>query len=582
MAAKNSNSSISKRKKFEILRSQLETERASFLSVWRELGDHILPMRPRFTTSENNRGERKNQKIINSTATLAARTLRSGMMSGVTSPARPWFRLAVPDPSLMEAGPIKDWLYIVSERMSAAFLKSNLYNVLPIIYGDMGAFGTGAMMVEEDIDNVLHFYAFPVGSFSIAANDKGRVDVFTRDFRMTVRQLVQRFGKRDPSGQIIWDNFSPQVRNQYDRGELESWIEVAHVIQPNEDHDDSKLHSKFKKYLSCYYERGQSQGSSSSDDDRVLREMGYDYFPVLCPRWEVTGEDVYGTECPGMMSLGDNKALQVMEKRKMQAVEKMVNPPMVAPTSMRNAKTSLLPGDVSFSDEREGTRGFRPAHEINPRVVELNDDISRYENRIQRCFYADLFLMLQNDSRSNVTAREIEERHEEKLLALGPVLEQLNQDLLDPLIDIAFIIMERQGQLPEPPPEIQGTALRVEYISIMAQAQKLQGIASLERFVGIVGQIAQFKPGALDKLDEDQTIDVFADRLSIQPGIVKSDDLVAQIRQAQQQAQQAAQATQTIQAGASAMKDLSQANVSEDNALNRLIENANAGQLVQQ
>lgn len=571
---------LSKRKQFDILRAQLENERSSFISHWRDLGDHILPRRPRFTTSENNRGERKNQKIIDATATMAARTLRSGMMSGVTSPARPWFRLSIPDPQFMESGPVKDWLHTVTERMSAVFIKSNLYNVLPTVYGDMGVFGTAAMMVEEDFDEVMRFYVFPIGSYAIAVNDKLKVDMFYREFRMTARQVVARFGKRDRSGQIIWDNISNTVRSQYESGHGEAWVDVCHMIRPNDDFDDSKVESKHKKFSSCYYEKGASK--LAGDDDKVLRESGYDYFPVLCPRWEVTGEDVYGTECPGMIALGDIRALQLMQKKKAQAIEKMVNPPMVAPTSMANKKISLLPGDVSFSDAREGTGGIRPAHEINPRVNELVMDIQEYQMRIKRVFYEDLFLMLSNTDRREITAREVDVRQEEKLLALGPVLEQLNQDLLDPLIDIAFTLMDRQGLIPEPPQDIQGKSLRVEYISIMAQAQKLAGIASIERFAGFAQGIAAVNPEALDKIDTDQILDVYGDRLSLQPGIVRSDDKVAEIRQSRAQAQQAAQVAATVQQGAAAMRDLSGADMEGDNALTRLIQNANAGALTPQ
>lgn len=571
---------LSKRKQFDILRAQLENERASFLSHWRDLGDHILPRRPRFTTSENNRGERKNQKIIDATATMAARTLRSGMMSGVTSPARPWFRLSIPDPQFMESGPVKDWLHTVTERMSAVFIKSNLYNVLPTVYGDMGVFGTAAMMVEEDFDEVMRFYVFPIGSYAIAVNDKLKVDMFYREFRMTARQVVARFGKRDRSGNIIWDNISNTVRSQYESGHGEAWVDVCHMIRPNDDFDDSKVESKHKKFSSCYYEKGASK--LAGDEDKVLRESGYDYFPVLCPRWEVTGEDVYGTECPGMIALGDIRALQLMQKKKAQAIEKMVNPPMVAPTSMANKKISLLPGDVSFSDAREGTGGIRPAHEINPRVNELVMDIQEYQMRIKRVFYEDLFLMLSNTDRREITAREVDVRQEEKLLALGPVLEQLNQDLLDPLIDIAFTLMDRQGLIPEPPQDIQGKSLRVEYISIMAQAQKLAGIASIERFAGFAQGIAAVNPEALDKIDTDQILDVYGDRLSLQPGIVRSDDKVAEIRQSRAQAQQAAQVAATVQQGAAAMRDLSGADMEGDNALTRLIQNANAGALTPQ
>lgn len=573
-----------KRSKYEILRGQLESERSTFLTHWRELSDLILPRRSRFTMSDVNKGDRRNQRIIDSTATLAVRTLRSGMMSGITSPARPWFRLTTPDPDLAEYGAVKEWLHLISGRISSTFLKSNLYNALPILYGDMGVFATGAMCVEEDFDDTLRCYPFSIGSYCIANNYKLKVDVFFRDYQMTVRQLVEKFGqlREDGSGQPDWSTFSSYVKSAWDRGEYETWIGVCHVIKPNPDFDPNKIQSKYKKYLSCYYERGAAGTMSGNylqgpDDDRYLRESGYDYFPVLAPRWEVTGEDVYGTDCPGMTALGDIKQLQIGEKRGAQAIEKMVNPPMVGPTSLRNSKASILPGDITYQDSRSPGDGFRPAHEVQFRILELEQKQAQVRQRIQRAFYEDLFLMLAESDRRQITAREIDERHEEKLLALGPVLEQVGQDLLDPLIDITFNFMVAQGQIPPAPPELQGVPLKVEYVSIMAQAQKLVGVSGLERFVSFVGQVAQFKPDALDKIDIDQAIDTYGEMTSIAPKIIRTDEETEKIRSDRAQQQQAAARSEQIQNLSGAAKNLSGANLEGDNALSRIVEGAGAG-----
>ena len=181
-----------------------------------------------------------------------------------------------------------------------------------------------------------------------------------------------------------------------------------------------------------------------------------------------------------------------------------------------------------------------------------------------------------------ITAREIDERRDEKLLALGPVLEQLNQDLLDPLIDNTFTIMMQRGLLPEPPEEIQGVDLKVEYLSIMAQAQKLIGISTVERFAGFVTGMAQINPEILDKVDFDQMTDVYGEMVSIAPGIIRSDEKVEEIRGARAQQQQQAQQAAMMQAGAGVAKDLSQSDMSGENALTSLLNSANAGSLVQQ
>lgn len=569
----------SKRWRHEVLRSQLDNERSSFISHWRSLNDFILPRRARFDITDVNKGDRRTSNIVDATATMAVRTLRSGMMAGVTSPARPWFRLTTPDPQMAEIGPVKQWLYDTAQIMSTSFLRSNLYNVLPVLYGDLGVFGTAPIYVEEDFDNVMHFSSFPIGSYMIAKDHKGKINTFIREFRMTVRQIVEMFAERDlKTGKYKFDNMSVHIQNMWDQGNTESWIDVVHCVMPNDEFNPKNPSSKYKKYSSTYYERGTYGANGNylrgNDDGKYLRESGYDYFPVLVPRWETTGEDVYGTDCPGMTALGDIKQLQSTERRIGQAIDKMVNPPMTGPSSLRTQKATIISGDITYVDSMNAQAGFRPAHEVNLRVSEAEQKQDQVRHRIQRAFFEDLFLMLAQSDRRMITAREIDERHEEKLLALGPVLEQLNQDLLDPLIDIAFDMHTKQRWLPPAPEELHGVPLKVEYISTMAQAQKLIGITGVERFVGFVGNLAQFDPTVLDKVDRDELIDVYSEMTSIPPSIVVPDDDVKKIRDQRAQQQQQQQQVAAAQQVAATTKDLSQAPAGGDTALSRMFSQA--------
>lgn len=574
----------SMRKHLEMLRTQLESERSSFISHWRDISEHTNPRRVRFSTSDTNKGYKVNQKIIDSTGMLALRTLRSGMMSGITSPARPWFKLTVSDPKKAESQAVKEWLDEVSRRMTTVFLRSNLYNVLPIVYSDMGEFGTACMYMEEDVDDVVRFYPFAVGSYCISNNHKLKVDTFYREFRLTVRQIIQKFAQDPKNPQSIdWSKIRSTTKAAWENGNLEEWVDIRHFIIQNPDYKQGSLLSERKKYISIYYESGTNinrQTFSESDDDKkYLSVSGYDYFPVLAPRWEVNGEDVYGTSCPGMECLGDVKQLQLGEKRGLQAIEKMVNPPMTGPSSLRNQKASILAGDITYIDSKEGQAGFRPVHEVNFRIQELEMKQQQIRSRIQRSFYEDLFLMLAQTDRRQITAREIEERHEEKLLALGPVLEQLNQDLLDPLIDNTFDIMINSGMIPPAPKELGGENLKVEYISIMAQAQKLVGIGAVERFAGFVGQAAAVDPRILDKVNGDQMIDVYSDLVSLPTGIVRTDDEVMNIRSQREQAIAQQQQAEQMSMQAKTAKDLSQSKIESDNGLGMLVDQAQSGQI---
>lgn len=586
---------LTKRQRFELLRADLKNERQSFEPHWKELAEFVLPRRARFITTETNDGRRMNKSIYDTTATLAANTLQSGMMSGITSPARPWFRVQTPDPDLNEFGRVREWLHTVSQRILTAFSRSNLYTTLPILYGDMGVFGTAAMLLEESFDRTVRFKAFPIGSYSLAADFEGRINVFVREFRMTVRNLVDQFAKNERDGKPDWSNFSTHVRNLYDTARYEEWVDVCHVIAPNPDYRPGSPDPKHKKFSSCYYEYSPTEGVQTQWDfaghDVFLRESGYDRFPVLAPRWKVSAEDVYATDCPAMTALGDVRQLQIGEKRSLQAIEKMVNPPMQGPAALRNVRASILPGDITYYDPPQGREGLRPIHEVQPRIQELESKQAMVRERIQRAFYEDLFLMLTRSDRRQITAREIEERHEEKLLALGPVLEQLNTDLLDPLVESTFAIMLEQskradgsigGMIPPIPEELQGMDLKIEYISVMAQAQKLVAIGSIERTAQFALSIAQAMPQVLDKIDGDQMIDEFGEAVGVSPRIIRTDEAVEKLRAGRAQAEQAQRQTEMIAQGSQTVKNLADSHLDGDTVLNRILDFAQAGQPVPQ
>ncbi|WP_279205139.1 portal protein [Obesumbacterium proteus] len=533
---------------------QLETERDSFEPHWRDLSDFINPRGSRFLTSDVNRGDRRNTKIVDPTASMANRTLSSGMMSGITSPARPWFRLATPDPAMMNYGPVKQWLEVVQNRMNDMFNKSNLYQSLPIMYSSLGTYGTAAMAVLEDSEDIIRTYPFPLGSFYIANSPRLSVDTAYRKFSMTVRQLVMEFGI---------DKVSSSVKGMWESGTYEKWIDVVHAVYPNMDRDTGKLDAKNKRVKSVYYEEG-------GDSDKVLRESGFDDFPILAPRWEVNGEDVYGSSCPGMLALGQVKALQLEQRRKSQLIDKATNPPMVGPSSLKNQRVSLLPGDITYIDQMSSQDGFKPAYLVNPNTADLLADIQDTRSIINSSYFVDLFMMLQNVNTRSMPVEAVIEMKEEKLLMLGPVLERLNDEFLDPLIDRAFSIMVSKNLLPQPPDVMQGMPLRIEYISVMAQAQKSIGLGSLERFVGFVGGLAQAKPEALDKINVDQAIDSYAEMSGVSPTVVVPAEDVQQIREDRQQQIQQQQAMQMGMAAAQGAKTLSEAQTADPSVLSAM------------
>lgn len=534
--------------------SQLETARSSYDSHWKELCEFILPNSGRFLTSEVAKNKR-NTKIVDPTGGLASRTLESGMLSGITSPTRPWFSLSTPNKQLMDSWPVKMWLTQVVGLMNDVMNKSNWYQSLTVLYRSLGTFATGAISILEDDEDVIRTHVFPIGSYYVSNSARLQVDTVFRKYSMTCRQLVNEFGI---------DNVSAGVKSAWESKSYEQYFEVVHAVLPNTDRDTGKLNSKNKRYSSVYFETG-------GDGDKLLSEAGFDEMPILVPRWDINGEDAYGSSCPGILALGCIKALQLQQKRKDQAIDKLVNPPMMAPSSLRNERISLLPGDVSYYNGAGDQAGFKPIYEINPRVNELLASIQDSRQITDECYFVPLFNMFSQINTRSMPTEAVTELRDEKMLQLGPVLERLNDEFLDPAIDRIFNIMLRRGMLPPPPEELQGQPLRVEYTSVMAQAQKAVGIGSIERFVGFIGNMSQLFPAARDKLDVDNTIDEYGDMLGVPATITKSDEQVQAERQAQAQQLQAQQALQMGAQGADIAKTMSETSTGGDpNALTQV------------
>lgn len=546
--------------------SQLVTARSSYDSHWKELSDFILPNCGRFLTTDAGRNKR-NTKVVDPTGGLASRTLESGMLSGITSPTRPWFSLNTPNKQLMDSWPVKMWLSQVVELMNDVMNKSNWYQSLTVLYRYLGTFATGAISILEDDEDVIRTHVLPIGSYYISNSDRLQVDTVFRKFSMTCRQLVAKFGL---------ENVSDSVKSAWDTGAYETWFEVVHAVLPNTNRDTGKLNSKNKRYSSVYYEPGGS-------GDKLLSESGFDEMPILVPRWDINGEDAYGSSCPGILALGGVKALQLQQKRKDQAIDKLVNPPMMAPSSMKNERLSLLPGDVTYYNGAGDTQGFKPVYEINPRISELLESIQDGRQLTNECYFVPLFNMFSNINTRSMPIEAVNEMRDEKMLQIGPVLDRLNDELLDPAIDRIFNIMNRRGMLPPPPEELQGQPLRVEYTSVMAQAQKAVGIGSIERFVGFIGNMAAagFQQAA-DKLDVDQAIDEYGDMLGVPTTITKSDEQVQAEREQRAQQQQAAQSLQMGTGAADIAKTLSQAGTGDPNLLTSIQQAMQQGQGTQQ
>lgn len=519
----------------------LRVNRYSWWTHWRELADYFLPRRYKWIVTPNQmaRGAPINQHILDSTGCLSARNLASGLVSGKSSPTQNWFRIKIGHIDSTETSPISLWLAEVERLLYLIFAESNFYNAIAVFYHDLVIFGTASLLIYEDFDNVINCINPCLGEYYVDIDGKYRPVVFYREFTMTVYAVVKEFGI---------ENVSAPVRKLYesnDGANLARELIVAHAIEPNDSRAREFGISPRFKFREAYWEWGGStspQGGAASPPG-FLRKTGYHEQPNITARWDIVSNDAYGRS-PGMDALPDQKQIQLETRRKAQAIDKMVNPPMVADIQLKNQPASLLPGGITYVSgyTSSGKPGFASAYDSKFPVQEITEDLNEAKERIGKTFFNDVLKVAsQFETRSNVTAVEWDMRKSEALVMLGPALERIDFEALKPTLERVFAIANRAGVFPPPPPEIQGQLMNIEFISMLQQAQQAAAAGGIERLFQLAGGLVGVDPASMDNIDVDYGLDKYSSLMNNDPKLIRSPTALAQIRQKREQDQQAAQ-----------------------------------------
>lgn len=468
-------------------------------------------------TKSQNRGKR-NEYILNPGGTQACKTLASGLFNGVTSPSRQWFKLRYAnfeqDETSVEA---QRWLQEVVRRMLSILAESNFYSAMAVYCMDLSAFANSAILCYEDFDDVVRFYVSPNGEFLISQDHRNEVTYLARMIDLRVHQVVERWGL---------ENCSNYVRQSYEMGGegLNRNVRVSHLIMPNLN-DELKISNNFK-YRDIYWE-------ATNRENKILALNGYREKPMGIARWATTANDTYGTG-PSHDALPEVIQLQQMTKRMAQGLDKSISPPVIADIALREQPSAFLPGGVSYLPFASNTVGAKPLYTLNLPFDQLQGNLNELTERIRQIYYNPLFTGI-SDLQTVRSATEIMERTQEKLVMLGPVLQRLERESLDPILRRLFQIMKRGDLLPPAPPGMEGQPIQVQYVSILANAQRAANIASTERFMEIVGQLAALVPEVMDIPNFEEILRDYSGKLDVVARGLNSREEVSRIREARQQ-----------------------------------------------
>lgn len=558
----------------------LRSWRWSWWSYWSTLAEYILPRRYRWLITANtyNRGSPRNNAIVDETATQAMLVCASGLWTGLTSPSRPWFKLAQTMASMELDAAGKAWLEDTEEKLYAVLAGSNFYNIMAQGFQDVTTFGTAPVLVYEHVDTVIQCTLPCAGEYFLAVGASLVDDVLYREFCLTVNGIVDMFGM---------DNCPQQVRKLWAEGGagLENEFVIAHAIEPNfaiQDRsggpDISVVPGGFP-FREVYWLKGMRT-------EAELSRKGFYEQPFAAMRWSVVANDPYGRSV-AMDCLGSTMQLQQETRRKGEFIEKLVRPPMGGDPELKNEPASIQPGQLTFVNTATGKKGFWPLFEMNPAALQpMIEDLAEIRKRLNDGFFVNIFLAIsQMEGVQPRNELELTKRDLERLQVLGPFISLFESEAAGPLLKRVLAIMERRGILLPKPPSLRNVPIRIEFVSILRLAQRAAETASMERTFAVAGNLSSAAkaagvPDPIRIINLDEALRTYADMTSFPSKVLYTLDQVKQIDTAKAaQARAQAMAAATIPA-VSAAKTLSETQVGGgNNALQAMLgQGVNGGQ----
>ena len=520
-------------KELKALVSHLEGLREKRLAQQLEIGKLILPSRGLFKGEETEC--LRDANLFNPAAQRALRKAAAGMTQAITPSSNPWFRHAFLSRDDREVTYANEFIDAVDSRIRSVLSEGGFYQAIHSFNKELLGFGCALICCEESLKTVTRFFCQTCGTYAVALDAEKMLSCVVRRLRMTPTEMKERFGE---------DKLSSVTRELL-KTKPYGPVEVVHVVRKREDGDVRKKDARNMPFASYWYEE---------NGEGLLTESGVHSMPFFFTTWE-DARGIYGTG-PGDDALADQKGIEAWERRKAVGIEKMIDPPLLAPGTLKR-HVRAAPGET-VSDTAFGQgNGIRPLYEINfgPAVQYVQEEVNQISMRLEDVMMANIFANMSLETRpAGMTMTEYMDRRRRSAELMGPTVSSYEPRVLNPLIERVYMLLDEAGLLPPPPDGLSEWAtLDVSYQSPMAQMLEQSGAVATAQFMEQIAPLIKISPDIMDKIDVDQMIDELAQRMGVPASIIRSDETVAAIRQQRAEAQAAQQAQ------ASAMMEAEQA-----------------------
>jgi hypothetical protein len=522
-------------KRFDYLWSE---RKGTVEQVWDLIEKFVLPLRGDFYVSLNDEGEVDwhRRGIYDATAIFACQSLAASIHGNLTSPAQRWFELKFRDEETNQDDAAKEWLDASTNIIYDALNEANFDIEIAEAYLDMVGFGTSVLTEELDEEtSKLNFTAIPVREIYFEEDEKKKVHRLYRHIQWTPVQIIAKFGDDVP--QRIKD----KAESPDSSTEREDIVFCIYPRDNTKDLDIGKPIPANKRPFGYKY-------VLKTGMETLGEEGGYYEMPAFVSRWKKTAGSKWG-HSPATVALADILTLNQVKEATLEAAGKAIDPANLAEESALIGDVNLDRGALTVVTDINGLKPY----ESGSRFDVSNMEIGMLTDAIRKYFFVDQLELKESPA---MTATEVNVRYELMQRLLGPTFGRLKSDLLDPLIQRAFNILFRAGQLPELPANLANSSLDIEYSGPLPRAQQFDAATAIQNYLMSVAQMAEVFPEALDIVDVDGAMRTMATMRGVPAKALRGQDEIDEMRSARQQQQAAMAQAAQAQAAGEAMKSV--------------------------
>lgn len=505
--------------------------------VLQRISEFVLPNRGDFTIKRA-KGSRTDRNVFDTTGVHANRTLAAALGTMLTPLDGKWLGLRPSQAALEEVQGVKEYLATVEEILLGVFssFEFGFPQQNDQIFIDMPAYGTSCMFVEDNIDNGLTFQAIHLSEIFFMESAKGKPDIVFRKFKLTARQAADKFGEENLGHKVT----AALKKNPFTE------FEFIHAVMPIADWKKlgrvpnvNKTDFRFPSAYVCV------------EDKKIVMEKGYHEMPYIISRWSKYTGEVYGRG-PGWDTLADIMMANKLKEITIRGAEKQIDPPLILSDDGVVTPLRTYPNGINIGAVTQDGKPLVQQLPVNGRIDLAEFLLKQTQESIRKGFFVDRF---EEKDGTPISATESADRQDTRLRLSAPHIQRIQAEYLSQLVERVFGILQRAGELPEPPQELAGDNLKIEFVSPLVKAQRSQEALSYSRAMEASMGLIQMNPDLVRNIDMD---DAFRDILEIS-GVpvknIKSKDKVLAERQAEQEAQEQQQMLMQAQETMGAVAD---------------------------